>query len=785
MASNTINHRGSYDRYKTRTKVFINWLTETARKCCKLEDIVVALQGGAGKQAKQNGEEISLTTNEIISLCQEVAREEEVLIPDWILRLLRTVIIRRSEYAAFYSALSAAGGSAFERSNAGHAHFIDILQQAHDIFAALDESRIAKRNKLVSTPTSMSLGNLFEYLEIEDVPRPQHGGDGIGAAAAAEAMAAEAELEEEELEQRAADTPRIKFKVKVDSTEKMLVQIVHLLGDFQTLRGQIEDTFKEYVRGEVTHDVACIVANIGFGLIRRTCERFTDQHSEFEHYAGMLKFLGLRMEQSGALVAVSPDPPGSKTSEGTRSLLPMNDDTASLLCTSGASIMLSLLEEIQNPRDDHEATRHGFAQLLHDGIPDLQMLKNNPQSNPAVLKPSMGSWWGDEFLSGIFNYTFGEQRGLPLWLAVITECYRNIYDILGGRMDCGIDNDSKRWERYMTMIQSVEEFQYCSGEGHNRKLRDSWSGWFAWFKWCFSGPYGTEIPFVFDSNGHGDPPMHFIANLPTVTAGLSFSPTLAMYSQGYAIANTHAVIECAAHLYAACRFTKSVRDDLHWSDMDFFLKHHNLFTNTVPGADPYSMVSHFYLALGDRRSTLGQARAMGLKDFPSRWIDAKSNFLMKYQEIAQKIRAEGRDFTFVDGMLEALAHCFDLELRHKSPKLKQKSYTPIELLSAYKRILIDDELERNFNMIGFSQQCSAFVSEIKTQLNRTRFNALSSWTAVDLTASTLNEASRLMAEGKPVSGPGTLLAKISEILEEMVMECGDKYVKEARTWSSD
>ena len=779
MASTTVNHRGSYDRYKTRTKVFINWLTETARKCCKLEDFVAALKGRAGKQAKQNGEEILLTTNEIISLCHQVAQKEKMMIPGWILGLLKTVIARRSEYAAFYSALSAAGGSAFERSNAGHAHFIDILQQAHDIFAALDDSRIARRKKLVSTPSSKSLGNLFEYLKVED------GGDGIGAAAAAEAVAAEAELEEDELEQRAADTPRIKFKVKVHHTEKMLVRIVHLLGDLQTLREEIEDTFKGYICGEVTHDVACMVANIGFGLIRRTCQRFTDQHSEFEHYAGMLKFLGLRMERSGALVAVSSDPPDSKTSKETRSLLPMNDDTASLLCTSGASIMLSLLEEFQSPRDDQEASRHGFAQLLHDGIPDLQMLKNNPESNPAVLKPSMGFWSGDEFLSGIVNYIFGDQRCLQLWLAVVTQCYRNVYDILGGRMNCGKENNSKLFKRYLTMIESVEEFQYCSGEGQNRKQPDTWSGWFERFKWRFSGPRWTENPFLLYSDGHGDPPMHLIANLPTVTAGLSFSPALSMYIHGYAIANTHAVIECAAHLYAACRFTKSVRDDLHWGDMAFFLKHHNLFTDTVPGADPYSMVSHFYLALGDRRSTLVQARAMGLKDFPSRWIVPESELLMKYQEIAQKIRAEGRDFTFVDGMLEALAHCFDLELRHKSPKLKQKSYTPIELLSAYKKILIDDEPERNFNMIGFSQQCSAFVSKIKAQMNGTRFHALSSWTAVDLTASTLNETSRLLAEGKPASGPGTLLAIISEILEEMVMDCGDKYVKEARTWSSD
>lgn len=53
MASSPILHRGSYDHYKTRTKVFINWLTEAARKCCKLEDVVAALKDRAGKRAKK------------------------------------------------------------------------------------------------------------------------------------------------------------------------------------------------------------------------------------------------------------------------------------------------------------------------------------------------------------------------------------------------------------------------------------------------------------------------------------------------------------------------------------------------------------------------------------------------------------------------------------------------------------------------------------------------------------------------------------------------------------
>jgi len=281
--------------------------------------------------------------------------------------------------------------------------------------------------------------------------------------------------------------------------------------------------------------------------------------------------------------------------------------------------------------------------------------------------------------------------------------------------------------------------------------------------------------------------MRLIANLPTVTAGMSFAPTIRMHQNGYSIANTNFVIQCAAHLYAACRSTKSIRDDLHWRDMDQFLKLHNLTTDTPPTADPYTMVNHFYLALGDRLSTIAKAKAnTGRKDFRTRWIEVKSDFLKSYASVAEGAEKKngGEEVTVVDGMLEALAQCFDSELQHKSAKHKQKNNTPIELLSVFKRILTDDELERNFNMIGFSQQCSNFLSEIRAQLNNSGPGYLNSWAPIDSTAAILLDASRLMTEGRPVSGPGTSMATVSMILEDMVENSGEKYVKDAQTWSS-
>lgn len=581
MASNPILHRGSYDHYKTRTRVFLNWLTEAARKCCTLEDVVAALKSCAGKRTKKNKEEILLTTHEIISLCQKVAEAKNLTIPDWILRLLKTVIAKRTEYAAFYSALTAAKRSALGRSNAGHAHFIDVLQQAYDIFAALDESRIVRRNKSVSTFPFKSLGNLFEHLEVEDISGPEFGSKGFGAAAAA---AAEAKLEEEELEQRAADPQRMNFKVKVDDEEEILVQLVHLLGDFKMLREEIENTFNEYVRGEVTYDVACTVASVGFGLVRRTCERFTDQHPEFGDYAYMLKFLGLRMERQGALAMFQPEgkgdqdtqSPGMSASMTGKTKLRMPSFTkTSALSASGADIILRLNDELQSPEgsqklESHPQQRHGFAQILHDGIPELRKLKEYPQ----VLVPELGSWYGDEFLSGILNYAYGEQQGLPIWLAVITECYCNIYEILGGMMQHGARFDSNKWVRIRGMMDSAMDFEYFKGEVDTQNKQR----WFEWFNWLRSQDTGPEsnnkVSVVASRLRDVATPTQLIDNLPAATGGMSFLPTIVMYLDGCYIANTNAVVHCAAHLYSACHHCGLLSPDLRWTDMEQYVHQH-------------------------------------------------------------------------------------------------------------------------------------------------------------------------------------------------------------------
>lgn len=450
MASARITHRGSYERYKTSTKVFVNWLMNTARTCCKFDSIVVSLKGRAGEMAKKSGKEILLTTREITILCLKIAEKKNANVPDWLLALLRTIIDGRTTAAAFPSTLLAAVGSEIERSNAGHTHFIDVLQRAHDIFSAVDKSRITTRTKKLASTATTPLNNQFAHLEIENP--------------------SESQLDQEELEQLTQNKTGINFRLEVDDKQETLIQLMCLLSDTRLVCEEIEATFNQYVHGDVTLQVTCLAANIGFGIIRRACEHFVSQRPRFRDYPSVLDFLGLRMTRHEALVVVQAeqvalvDTATSGESEHRKPMIPLDEVTASLLSVTGAAIMTELYDESQRSlhsqvSSESPSDRHGFAQILHDVLPELQKL----DIQPKTLEPELGQWHSDEFASGMVNFLFGGHLGLPMWLAIIAHCYRNIHDILNGQMTCAAQANARVWAENKRLISSFDNFEYCKG----------------------------------------------------------------------------------------------------------------------------------------------------------------------------------------------------------------------------------------------------------------------------------------------------------------------------------
>jgi len=289
-------------------------------------------------------------------------------------------------------------------------------------------------------------------------------------------------------------------------------------------------------------------------------------------------------------------------------------------------------------------------------------------------------------------------------------------------------------------------------------------------------------------------PNHLITNLPTI-AGITMGDYLfLMHMNGCAVANTNLVIHCAAHLYAACHYTGLISHELRWPDMDFFLKHHSMYTKNVPGSDPFTMVSHFHLALGAKGCSLASVRANPGQPVIRKVneITSSSKFLGEHAKILSKARRSRhvgtvkstKAVSLIEAMLEAFtnADCPKLSLQGKSTACKQKVFTPIELLTVMKQSLLDDEPIRNFNMIGFSQQCSTFLASAKEQTPIRLGNGTEALHPHVFTNYVLTQAAQTLDAGSPVSK--TLLSISPDVLKKTIANGGDKYSKDAFARSS-
>lgn len=235
--------------------------------------------------------------------------------------------------------------------------------------------------------------------------------------------------------------------------------------------------------------------------------------------------------------------------------------------------MSDLCQEARTLRDIDERVfwyhgSHGIAQVLHTAIPELQYFC---RKSWAYI-PKLGVFYGDEFLSGIYNHAFGKQKHLPFHLAAMTQCYRNIYDILGGNMNGSALANIERFQSSKAAVKSFDDFTFCRSENARFASTPLWKVYFDYVK----SP--TNPDAILAESLAADPSsvnklvgslMYSIANIPTIAAGMIFDSVCYMQGYGCAIAHINLPVHCAAHLYAACRFAGLVQDASVWRDMEF------------------------------------------------------------------------------------------------------------------------------------------------------------------------------------------------------------------------
>lgn len=388
-------------------------------------------------------------------------------------------------------------------------------------------------------------------------------------------------------------------------------------------------------------------------------------------------------------------------------------------------------------------------------------------------------------------------------LAIIAHCYRNIHDILRGHMSCAAQANARVWAENKKLISSFDNFAYCKGSESPcfSGLQSNGMGWFEAIRSMkglemvdehteFDLSFEPHTEFQINTDIGAPMPNHLVKNLPTVGGVMMFEPTLLMHKFGCSITNTNWVVHCAAHLYAACHHTGLISQSSRWQDMDFFLERNKMYTHNVPDSNPWTMVSHFHLALGAQGRALDKVKANSDQLTFRRpcGITAGSKLCQEYINILEAHESRGGGpITVVDAMLEAFtkADCPNLNLQGRYSTPREITYTPSQLLVAMKDRLIEDEPVRHFNMIGFSQQCSTFLAEARQRTGIVveapqKPKILHS--PHDFTNVVLVEAAGALEAGIPASN--TLLSTVSKALQNTIANSGDKYTKATYARSS-
>ncbi|CAN9162344.1 unnamed protein product [Alternaria alternata] len=228
----------TYRKYKKGTNNFVQWLAETARATGTVNDVfkdscqdVVPPTGGrlkgvASKEAKKAG----LTHN-----------------------ATATFIQGRKDFAIWYSMISDQADDAAKESNAGHRHFIKLLEDVLEIIKPkLPQNQRQPLKAAKTTPPHTS--NAFEHLKFE------------------EPLDVEDMPEAIESSVRPA-TQKVSYKLEPSDTDVSFA-IYCFLKDATHVRLAVRRTWREFAKGEIGLQAAALTMNAALAMIEKLSNEF-------------------------------------------------------------------------------------------------------------------------------------------------------------------------------------------------------------------------------------------------------------------------------------------------------------------------------------------------------------------------------------------------------------------------------------------------------------------------------------------------------------------------------
>lgn len=809
---------GRYRLYKTGTKRLIDWLANSASHCCDIKTIIKSLADGqdpraAKKAGKQVDLKLEIRTQELLRLAQAiVASQTPVDVPRDIIEIAEDVIAGREECAEWYAAQALEGGGDLEQENASHQYFITVLQR---VLKLLNQTR-AKRpttepNKVSSQkkkkqPTPISqpeqLRSLFDLLEVEEPSDSP-----LGNTRRADILAA-----------NKADKT-LHFKL-VEEEEDLSFATWCFLQDLHDIRCFVRETWLEYSKGDISFLAASSITDTAFGLLRVTAEQFAQMQTT--DWLSLLEYFGLEFFCRGLAVWMCPQTPGFKPRIPNTSI-----NITELLCPIAGLCLTSYKTEAQNlchaskgragrPNEgdypsvqpaggyDHvfsdvlrsialsggEAGRldecyggvlpssngHVFRDVLLNIAPKLTEIAHTAQCQHIVL---------DEFVRGLVQ--IHHSQDIPVWMVVACQIYLDMYDLLGNYIKHGVDALQDTFTVNRATAAEVAEYQAACATD----MSDVRSAINLLHEISHASNRFEHLDYrsIKDADGGDIVVSPLERSLPAHAGAIFIDLKLGMHNFGCQIANHRHMVLSTAHLYKALRSRGLLKTD--WHDMDFVIStfggggRQPLVAKSGQKMETEAMARHYALALGVPATDFakGGRREKGkmppLKE--ARKLGVVSPLLQGMISRASSCGAKGHGCnakTTVEAVLGLLSGKDEQSSSGRQTTSRAQpmhhGLTPTDLLAKFRKLLLADEPQLNFDYTSFTLKCARLLDEI-TETAAASFR-------LDGFEDTRHVGAVLCLMQAPASNPAVTAA--TQLLQDIISTDGKHFIKQAYNQSS-
>ena len=276
----------TYKTYEEGTKGITTWLVENVRRCgadLSFLDSVVSTTANSGDAAKSKKGKTApaksikyqVPLKQFTTVAKRIASstDPKIELPRSISRLFQSVVILRKQVSDFFTKITKSKSSAAaQAADAGHRHFISVLE---------DVLNILRPAKPTDETDAAPLVNQFEALTVEGPTSP----GGSSPPTAGKKAAKRAELTEYDIESSAA--------------VENIFAIFAFFKDVNEVRQYLQTVGTDYRGGKLDIMSAAVTTDTAFTLLKHSSEEVQQTIPGHPNHSGMIDFLRSYLEKQG------------------------------------------------------------------------------------------------------------------------------------------------------------------------------------------------------------------------------------------------------------------------------------------------------------------------------------------------------------------------------------------------------------------------------------------------------------------------------------------------------